>query len=65
MSSTKSDYTYLTVPEIASRYRVRVETVWDWLRSGRLIGFKAAGSRWRVRQDALEEWERRHQPGER
>lgn len=46
----------LTVEEIAERLRVHSETVRQWLRDGRLKGFRPGGKRagWRVTEADLE-----------
>lgn len=48
--------TYLTVEQIAERLQTTETTVRDWLKSGRLVGFKPGGRRvgWRVRESDLE-----------
>jgi excisionase family DNA binding protein len=46
-----------TTDEVAALLKVTRETVQDWLKSGRLRGFRA-GRQWRVRQSALEDFVR-------
>ncbi len=43
-----------TIPEIAKILRVKDYTIREWLREGKLKGFKAAGSRWRVKKTDLD-----------
>ena len=43
----------LTAEQVAQRLQVREETVYDWLRAGRLRGVKL-GRIWRVREEDLE-----------
>jgi excisionase family DNA binding protein len=44
---------YLTIDEAAEKVKVKPDTVRDWLRSGRLKGYKA-GRLWRIRPQDLE-----------
>lgn len=48
------DERLLTPDEVAKRLRVKGYTVREWLRTGKLKGFRAGG-RWRVREEDLEE----------
>lgn len=43
--------------EVAEMYRVNPETVYRWLRLGRLKGKKLGGQIWRVTESALREFE--------
>lgn len=43
----------LTVKDVARELHVHEETVKDWLRSGKLPGFKV-GRDWRVRRESLD-----------
>jgi excisionase family DNA binding protein len=47
---------FLTVKEIADRMRVTEFTVRNWLRSGRLKGYRPGGTKagWRVRESDLD-----------
>lgn len=47
--------TLLTPQETAERLRVKLKTVTNWLREGRLPGVKL-GHFWRVPEDRLEEF---------
>ena len=42
-----------TVSEVAGFYRVRRETVLQWLASGRLDGTRTPGGQWRIPDSAL------------
>ena len=58
---------YLTVEEVAARLKVTPEIIRDWLRTGRLGGFRLGGPRagWRVTSldlAAFEARQRRHGP---
>ncbi|MGA9754343.1 MAG: helix-turn-helix domain-containing protein [Desulfobaccales bacterium] len=44
----------LTPEDAAKILKVRVETVREWLRTGRLKGLKAGPRMWRVRESDLE-----------
>jgi excisionase family DNA binding protein len=46
----------LTVPEVAARLRVSEWTAREWLRTGRLRGYRPGGPRagWRVREQDLD-----------
>ena len=45
-----------TCKEVAERYRVKVITVWDWIRSGKLSAVKI-GRDYRVSEDDLQQFE--------
>ena len=47
---------YLTVRDIAERMQVSEYTVCVWLKSGKLRGAKVGGFRWRISEDALDEY---------
>lgn len=50
----------LTADQIADRLNVSRESVYRWLRSGKLIGFKA-GFLWRVTEEQLQDFLSREQ----
>lgn len=52
----------LTAEQVAERLQVREETVYDWLRAGRLRGVKL-GRIWRAREEDLENFIRAHLTG--
>jgi|SRR5690606_5340976 len=52
----------LTAEQVAERLQVREETVYDWLKAGRLRGVKL-GRIWRVREADLEAFIRAHLTG--
>ena len=45
-----------TCNEVAERYRVKVITVWDWIRSGKLSAVKL-GRDYRISEDDLHKFE--------
>ena len=47
---------FLTVSEVAAQLRVSEFTVRNWLRSGRLRGYRPGGTKagWRIRQEDLQ-----------
>ena len=47
---------YLTVAEVAERLRVTEFTVRNWLRAGRLDGYRPGGTKagWRIRESDLD-----------
>ena len=45
-----------TCNEVAERYRVKVITVWDWIRSGKLSAVKL-GRDYRISEDDLQKFE--------
>lgn len=45
----------LSVAEVATRYKVRIETVRRWLHANKLYGFKV-GLKWRIPVEALEDF---------
>ena len=46
-----------TCEEVAKRYRVKIGTVWEWIRNKKLKAFRI-GNRYRIREEALEEFEK-------
>ena len=48
---------YFTCEEVAELYRVKLSTVWEWVRSGKLRSVKI-GRVYRVKQSALDEFEK-------
>lgn len=48
-----------TCAEISSRYNVKIATVWDWIRNGRLPAVKV-GKSYLVRMDDLQAFEEAH-----
>lgn len=48
---------FLTCKEVASRYGVSTETVWRWIRSGKLPAVLIGGRNYRVRLEDLQEIE--------
>lgn len=51
---------YLSVSEVASRWSVSVDLVYDILRRGELKGLKIGKSTWRVSEDSIKEYETRN-----
>ena len=50
----------LKCSEVAERYDVSVETVWRWVRTGRLQAVKLPGTRlYRIMPESLEEFEQK------
>lgn len=47
-----------TCKDVAERYGVKITTVWEWIRAGKLAAVRV-GKQYRVRAEALEEFERR------
>jgi excisionase family DNA binding protein len=54
---------YYTVREVAERFKVSRQSVYDWIREGRLRAVKL-GNRTRIPESALEEFVRRVEPDE-
>lgn len=52
----------LTVNQVAERLNVTPDSVYNWLREGKLIGFKA-GRLWRVTEQQLQDFLTREQGG--
>lgn len=48
---------FFSAAEIAERYNVKVTTVWEWLRSGRLTAIRI-GRGYRVSNEDLEKFEK-------
>ena len=51
----------LTCEQVAERYSVKVKTVWEWIKDGRLPAVKVAGSVYRIRAEDLEAFEKQHE----
>jgi excisionase family DNA binding protein len=47
----------LTAQEVAERYNVKVESVWRWIRSGRLPAISLTKRNYRIRPADLEAFE--------
>ena len=45
-----------TCEEVAEMYRVKIYTVWDWIRKGRLSAVKI-GRVYRIKKEALDKFE--------
>lgn len=43
-----------TLYQVSRIFRVDYQTVWRWVRSGRLAAFKTPGNQWRVRASEVE-----------
>lgn len=41
--------------QVARIFSVDYQTVWRWVRSGRLSAFKTPGNQWRVRASSVED----------
>lgn len=54
---------YLTPEQVAEKLQISKYTVGDWLRSGKLPGFKI-GNLWRVEREDLEEFIEQHRSSE-
>ena len=52
---------YLTVEEVAAKLKIESETVYRWLRSGKLKGTKLAESSWRISSEELAKFTRPEQ----
>jgi len=46
---------YLTTKEIATELRVKEQTVWRWIKTGKLIGYKI-GREFRIRRSDYEQF---------
>lgn len=49
---------FYTCEEVAEMYRVKVTTVWAWVRDGKLRAVKI-GKVYRIEKEALEEFEKK------
>ena len=47
---------YTTCEEVAEMYRVKVSTVWAWVRAGKLKAVRV-GKQYRIPKEALDEFE--------
>lgn len=61
-----ADEQVLTVPEVADRLRVSTATVTNWLREGRLLGYRIGGTKagWRIESADVDRFitDRKRQP---
>jgi excisionase family DNA binding protein len=64
MGETRMDEKYYTVKEIATRFRVSRQAVYDWIKEGKLRAVQIS-ERVRVPESALRELVRPIEPGER
>jgi len=48
----------LTCEQVAERYGISVETVWEWVRNGKLPAIAISTRRYRIRPEDLEAFER-------
>ena len=48
-----------TPAEVADRYKVKLDTVWAWIRKGKLRATRIGGKCYRIREDDLTEFEER------
>lgn len=46
-----------TCEEVAKLYKVKVSTVWEWIRAGKLDAIRI-GKQYRISKDSLEKFER-------
>lgn len=46
----------LTVKQAADMMQVKTATVYDWLRDGKLKGFRLAGYTWRTTEEDVEDF---------
>jgi len=53
----------LTCEQVAERYSVKIETVWEWIKTGKLIAIKVGGKVYRVRPDDLAAFEKSGETG--
>ncbi len=44
----------LTTTQVAKEFSVTIDTVWAWIRAGRLRAFKTPGRQWRIPGSELE-----------
>jgi len=47
----------LTCEQVAERYGVKTNTVWEWIRAKKLLAIKVAGSLYRIRPEDLAAFE--------
>lgn len=55
----------LTTNEAAVRLGVNPYTVREWLREGKITGYKIAWTRWRIKESDLEAFEAKRKTGSR
>lgn len=47
-----------TPAEVAERYKVKKDTVWTWIRKGKLRASRICGKLYRISEEALAEFEK-------
>lgn len=51
--------TVYSCAEIAQKYKVHIQTVWSWVRLGKLKAYRAHGERdYKITQESLREFEK-------
>ena len=52
--------TYYTPKEVAAKFGVRVITVWDWLRKGKLRAYRVGGRLYRITDKHIETFKEKY-----
>lgn len=56
--------TYFTPQEVADKFGVKVNTVWDWLRKGKLRAFRVGGRLYRISEKHIEAFKAKYDMSE-
>lgn len=52
--------TYYTPKEVAKKFGVKVITVWDWIRKGKLRAFRMGGRLYRITDKHIEMFKKKY-----
>jgi excisionase family DNA binding protein len=61
----ENDENLMTVREVAQYLNLEKQTIYNWLRIGKLNGWRLVGRMWRFKRSEIEEWIRRGNNAER
>ena len=51
----------LTCEQVAERYSIKIETVWDWIRTKKLPAIRIGGRTYRIRAEDLTAFEKQYE----
>lgn len=52
--------TYFTPQEVADKFGVKVITVWDWIRKGKLRALRVGGRLYRITENQIETFKEKY-----
>ncbi len=59
-TAAEADTRYLTVQDVADRYRVSTQAVKNWIKAGKLGAAKPVGRQWLIEPEELARFEAEH-----